>query len=481
MGNLRLAMDAGFWDLNVPSTQTLDGSARSIPGEPVPLGASSVRRTLRPQQLSLLGNGFPLGLIPSISPTSPKELGSFSLQSLLVKYATPKWWVGLVGQLRPKKLISSIKAEVVGGDELELPAFKDIGKHFLDKSLYSLGLCSQISLTPASSLFFSTEAHGEKESRRSKAMFFHKLRHHDLTLEAAWPDLFIDSKGTYWDVPVSVSLDLASLVSESGLRYRFGIHKNSGHPRALNASCGDIPLTLMPGLCAKAAFSYEKSRDIWRQKEKKKDMIVETAKGRAWWLSYDTRLQEPHAAISGLVGGTCTAWLGGGVNSGADSKAELGNEEVASIPTSNSKKRYPYNADLFGSVGYTLQHGKFRKDFLDLTRIDARLDISSASAFVKGASHLVMDVFKRPGKREMNPLASPRLNVILQQQVAGPIVFRVDSGLSFASPSGRHVPHVEDIVYSLSYSLRLLKSGKVLFWYSPKRKEGMVELRLFEF
>ncbi|CAK9152058.1 unnamed protein product [Ilex paraguariensis] len=65
--------------------------------------------------------------------------------------------------------------------------------------------------------------------------------------------------------------------------------------------------------------------------------------------------------------------------------------------------------------------------------------------------------------------------------VAGPIVFRADSRFLIDSSSGRRGPQLEDFMYSLSYSLRLLHSGKVVAWYSPKRKEGMVELRLFEF
>lgn len=476
--NLRLAMDAAFWDLNVPSSQTLEGSARSVPGDPFPLFTPPSSRTLRPQQLSLLGNGFPLRLIPSISPTSPKELGSFSLQSLLFKYATANWWVGLMGQFRPKKLITSLKAEVAGGDELELPAFKDVARHFLDKSLYSYGLCSQLSLSPTSSLYFSTEGHGEKKGRRTKAMYFHQLPNHDLTLEAAWPELFIDKEGGYWDVPESISLDVASLVSESGFRYRFGMHKNGGHPRPLSMMCDNVPLALAPGVCAKAAFSYQKSRDIWRQKMRKKDMIVNTEKGRAWWLSYDAHLMEPHAAISGIIGGVCAAWFGGNQSSFVDSRGTSGVQDLGVTSTSSAKKRYPLSADLFGSIGYTFQHGRFRKLYGDLTRLDARLDICSASAFVKGAAHLISDVFRGPVEREVNPLASPKLNVIFQQQVAGPIVFRVDSRFS---PSRKPIPCMEDIVYSLSYSLPFLVSGKVLAWYSPKRKEGMIELRMFEF
>lgn len=132
-----------------------------------------------------------------------------------------------------------------------------------------------------------------------------QLPNHDVTLDAAWPELFVDKNGSYWDVPSSLSLDLASLVSKSGLRYRFGIHRNGGHPRSLSATCGNVPLALMPGVCAKGAFSYEKSRDIWRQKEKKKDLIVKTEKGKFWQLPYDIQLGEPHAAISGIIGNCC--------------------------------------------------------------------------------------------------------------------------------------------------------------------------------
>lgn len=60
-------------------------------------------------------------------------------------------------------------------------------------------------------------------------------------------------------------------------------------------------------------------------------------------------------------------------------------------------------------------------------------------------------------------------------------MLRLDSRVMLGSSSERHGPHIEDVMYSLSYSLRLLKSGKIVAWYSPRRKEGMIELRLFEF
>lgn len=368
----------------------------------------------------------------------------------------------------------------MSGDELEIPAFKDVAKHIVDKSLYALGLFSHVSLTDDTSLLFNVEGHGERKGRRSKATLFHRLPNHDITLEAAWPELFVDRKGTYWEVPASASLDISSLVSASGLRYRYGLHRNSGYPEALNSSSDDVPASLMPGICAKAAFSYEKSKDFWRDREKKSSQESKLEKEPAWLSSYDVRLQEPHAAISGIIGGTCAAWFGGNEKTDTSSTHQSDGEGVKSASVL-PKKRYPLSADLFGSVCYTLQHGKFKKDFNDLTRLDARLDICSASSFIKGASYLVSDIFKGHVDRQVNPLASPKLNVLLQQQVAGPIVFRVDTRVSLGSPSGKHVPHVDDVMYALSYSLRMLKSGKILAWYSPKRKEGMVELRFYEF
>ncbi|KAF7851353.1 hypothetical protein BT93_L4083 [Corymbia citriodora subsp. variegata] len=407
MANLRTAMDAAFWDFNVASPQSLDGSAKLVPGDPAPPDGAVASRALRFQQLSFLRNGFPLGIIPSYSPTPRKELGSFSLQSLLLRPATANWWLGVVGQFRPKKLIDSIKAEISSVDEWELSALKDVAKHFLDKSLYSLGVCSQLSLSPSSSVLIGTEQLGEKERRRHKLMLFHKLPNHDITMEAAWPGLFLDHNGRYWDVPESISLDLLSLVSESGFRYRFGIHKNGGHPHTSDATNAEPPSALKPGLCAKAAFSYEKSKDFWRQKETKEDVIVKTEKGSFWRPSYDLRLREPHSAVSAIIGGICTAWLWNPEFPLAVEPREGGIFPVASA------KRGPFSADLFGSVCYTFQHGNFRKKYGDLTRIDARLDISSASALAQRVFNVLSG---SSGSSFPRPSSSPRVNLIFQQQ-----------------------------------------------------------------
>ncbi|CAH9097215.1 unnamed protein product [Cuscuta epithymum] len=469
MAKLRTAIDSAFWDLNVSTARTLDGTARSIPGEPMPMNGGRTNQALRVQQLSLIGNGFPLGLVPSFSPPSRKELGSFALQSLFLRAAISNWWVGLVGQVRPKKLISKLKEEInaireeigpkIEWVDLELSTFKGLPKCFIDKSFYWLGACSHLSLTDSSSVLLNMEKPGEREGQRLKAMFMHKLSDHDITLETAWPERFIDHKGRYWDVPESISLDCSSHVSSSGLRYRFGIHKNSGQPIAVD-NTNDAPHpALMPGVCAKAAFSYEKQKEIWREKEEQKDRFIMRNEQLYFRPAYDFHLKEPHATISGIIGGTCAAWVGGGNN------------------TYLGSSRSSFSADLFASAGYTFQHGKFRNLFNDLTRVDARLDIRSAAALAKQVSKLFTGATSDSAK---DGLYSPRLNLILQQQVIGPVVFRIDSRYCISS-SGIPLPRLEDYVLSLDYSLRVLHSGKVVAWYSPRRNEAMLELRVFEF
>nr|KJB49300.1 hypothetical protein B456_008G111400 [Gossypium raimondii] len=389
-----------------------------------------------------------------LEPAKPFEFSSFHFSEMASLWVSFLQYLPL---LRRTWVLSLFRLSCLG-----LPLLT--AKHFLDKSLYSVALATQLSLSPSTSLLWSTERQGEKKGYRNKFKIYHQLPDHDITLDAAWPELFMDRKGKYWEVPESISLDMSSLPSDSGLQYHFGIHKNSGHPQAFNALDGEAPSALMPGLCAKAAFSYQKSKDIWRRKETKEDLIIKTDKGSYWRPSYDVRLREPHAAISGIIGGTCAAWFEKG-SKNVESQSE------DNIPTTNNK-RSPLSADFFGSACYTFQHGQFRKLYGDLTRVDARLDLSSLSSFAKR-------IFKSSSANKS--LSSPRLNLIFQQQVAGPIVFRVDSKLLLDSKAGKLGPHIEDVIYSLSYSLRLLRSGKVVAWYSPKRKEGMIELRLFEF
>ncbi|KAJ0258552.1 hypothetical protein HA466_0073230 [Hirschfeldia incana] len=464
MANLNSAIDSVFWDHNLSSPQTLEGTARSVPGEPFPVDGARASRSHRIQQLSLLREGFPLGVIPAFAPSSDKRLGSFSLNSLLLSPSSDNWWAGLVGQFKPKKLFTDVKTSIRNirkAEEWDLQLFKDATKHFVDKSLYSVGLWTQIAIGSSSSLLLSAERLGDKDGIRKKLIFVHPLEKHDLTVEAALPDLFLDHKGRFWDVPESINFDVSSLAPETtGLHYRFGVHKSRGDPQQVNATAESsddaaAPASLMPGLCAKAAVSYRAKRLLWRPKEEEEEDEDDDS---PVYLPYDLRLKEPHATVSGIVGSSLAAWITG----------------------RDGMKRSPISADAFGSACITFQKGRFSKLYGDLTRVDARVDVSSASALAKRIFHAIRGSSGSSKKTDEDASASsPRLNLIFQQQVAGPIVFKVDS--QFEVGAGKYGAEMEDVIYSLNYSLRLLESGKVVAWYSPKRKEGMVELRVFEF
>ncbi|XP_027908418.1 protein TRIGALACTOSYLDIACYLGLYCEROL 4, chloroplastic [Vigna unguiculata] len=457
MARLRTGIESAFWDQNVASPQCHDGWAKSVPGDPFPVEASVASKVLRPQQFSFLQNELRLPIVvPFLSPTSSKDLGSFGLQALLLKLSSHRWWLTMTGQFRPRKLIVGVKNEISNAEEFDLSTVKDVAKHFIDKALLSFGLTFQYAFSPLTSVLFGLEGHGEKARLRSKGMLYRKLPQHDLTVEVALPQLFLDHKGKYWDVPVSLSVDLASLLSPSGLRWRVGLHKNGGNPQQVNATDGNPPLSLQPGLCLKGATSYEKIIYFWRDKSTAEE-------GNEEVVPYDVRLNEPHSAVFGVIGGTFTLWLRNGRSfSSSNSTEDLG------VSTS---KRFEYFGDLFGSVGYSFQHGKFTKKYGDLTRLDARVDISSASEYAK----------KILNSSRADASASPRLNLILQQQVVGPIVFRADTRIALECFALKNGLAVEDFICSLSYSLKSFESGKVVAWCSPKRKEGMVELRMFEF
>lgn len=109
-----------------------------------------------------------------------------------------------------------------------------------------------------------------------------------------------------------------------------------------------------------------------------------------------------------MLGGSFAAWFQDGHNPVA---VELRGDGDTST---HIKKRSPVNADLFGSICYSFQHGKFRELYGDLTRIDARLDIGSASAFAK---RVVNGFRSSSANSAIDPISSPRINLIFQQQV----------------------------------------------------------------
>lgn len=112
-------------------------------------------------------------------------------------------------------------------------------------------------------------------------------------MEAVWPGLFVDKSGSYWDVPLSMAVDLASVDSDSGSSYHVSLQHNSGSPKPFD---GDevvaVPATLKPGLCAKSAYSFKKNFELWRSEMPKLRMVQ----------PYDIFMSNPHVTASGIIG-----------------------------------------------------------------------------------------------------------------------------------------------------------------------------------
>jgi hypothetical protein len=51
-----------------------------------------------------------------------------------------------------------------------------------------------------------------------------QLEGRNITFEGALNDRSLDQRSNYWNVPLALSVDLASAGKQSGLRYRVGVH-----------------------------------------------------------------------------------------------------------------------------------------------------------------------------------------------------------------------------------------------------------------
>lgn len=341
--------------------------------------------------------------------------------------------------------------------------FKTIAGCALDT--FSLGFGSEFFVTPDSSLL--VETYQAKNGNRAKAVFYQKFPQHNLTLGAASPGLFVDEHGTYWDVPLSMAVDFASVASGSGLGYHLCLQQNSGQPKHFGGNeTREIPVHLMPGLCAKGAISLKKNVDMWRKKDGKLKMVQ----------PYDVFLSDPHISGSGIIGAAVSASLG-------DNSARLSikDESQRSKAVSLRRNHFFLIADLFASVSLTMQHGNFQRLFLDLTRLNTRMDFPSGSAFLTGAARLAEDLYysRRRDSKALRAVC-PDLTLSFQQQIIGPFSFRVDSRIKLDPEGKEKFGCVDESVFAIDWALQVLGSARATAWYSPKRKEAMVELRFFE-
>ncbi|KAI3684033.1 hypothetical protein L1987_84555 [Smallanthus sonchifolius] len=467
MRKLRWVRDGdGLWDLDVSTPSTLNGVARPVPSDPIPsvLGLSRGIRLSRPKQVDFFQRFMFMPFIPSYS-THP----GFSLQRVF-SFSLDRWFGTVLGQFNLQKLTSSIKKND------QSPWFQSIARHLSDKSLYAIDLCSEFFLTPDDSLLLSLESYGDDDYKtpRKKAVFHHKFLHHNLTLEAASPGLFVDKDGTFWDVPLTMAIDLASVASsDSGPSYHICVNHNAGPPKEFGThQNGAMIASLQPGLSATTAFSFKNSVDMWKSGAPKLKMVQ----------PYDIFLSNPHISATGIIGGVMTACFGDnsvrvppgdGLNGSCCKGFGLG------VRRGNCA----ILADSFATVALSAQHGTFQKMFLDLTRFQALLDFPSGSTFFSGAARLARDVYNsRAPNLEAVQEICPNTTLSFQQQLVGPFSFRVDSGveLDFKKGYNDRFLKVKDPVFAVEYALQVLGSAKAVAWYSPSQQEFMIELRFFE-
>ncbi|KAK1419155.1 hypothetical protein QVD17_28314 [Tagetes erecta] len=454
--------DDGLWDLDMSTPVTLNGVARPVPGEPMLLGLSRGIRLSRPKQVDFFQRFMFMPFIPSYSPTH-----GFSLQRVF-SFALDRWFGTVVGQFNLQKLAaSSIKTKG--------PWFQSIATHLNDKSLYAIDFASEFSLTPDDSFLLSLESSYADKPPRKKAVFHHKFPHHNLTLEAASPGLFIDKDGTFWDVPLTMAIDLASVASSHTVpSYHICINHNSGPPKKYEThqNTAIVPPSLHPGFSATTAFSFRSTIDVWRSRAPKLKRVQ----------PYDIFLSNPHISATGIVGGVMTACFGDN-SVRAPPGDGLNGSCCKGFGLGLRRGNCAILADSFATVSLSAQHGNFQKMFLDLTRFHVLLDFPSGSTLFSGAARLAKDVYNsQPPNLEALQEICPNTTLSFQQQLVGPFSFRVDSGveLDFKTGDGGKFMKVKDPVFAVEYALQVLGSAKAVAWYSPRQQNFMMELRFFE-
>ncbi|CAN0880982.1 Protein TRIGALACTOSYLDIACYLGLYCEROL 4, chloroplastic [Linum grandiflorum] len=475
MNKLRWAMDGGFWDVDISTPVTLEGEARAVPGHPLPLGVSRGTRLSRPKQIDFFQRFMFAPFLPSYSYSSASTTHTLSLQRGLTIPLTQNWFAALQGQFNLHKFVSSLRkfrGLVQPSDSPSSSLFPAIGACLRDKSLYALGISTEVSLTPQDTLLLSSDASGGDDTTpRHKAVFQHEFPHHNLTMEAVSPALFLDKTGNYWDVPLSLALDLASIPSKSGASYHFCMRHIAGLPKLFQGgdhTRGGIPATLLPGTTVRHAMSLKKNVEIWRSQVKKLKMVQ----------PFDIFLCNPHVSASGVIGAAVTA--SHGENSVGSELNDL--ENTSGFSYKSPALKSAVHADMFSSVSFVAQHGSFQKWFLDLTRFQARFDFPSGRKFLTGASQLAHD-FVNSQQPTMTTIEAicPNATISLQQQIVGPFSFRVDSEVNVKLENKRNWEvHAHDTVFAIEYALQVLGSAKAIAWYAPKQREFMVELRFFE-
>ncbi|KAM7279583.1 hypothetical protein ACFE04_006717 [Oxalis oulophora] len=444
MKKLRWVTDGELWDLDMSTSRTMEGSARGVQ-----LGLSRGSRLSRPKQIDFMQRFMAAPFLPSFSP-----LNGFSLHRVLSLPFTDNCFASLLAQFNLNQFISQLKRK----HHSSVKFIDTLKEQLRDKTLYAFGLSSELLFTPDDNLFLSFDAYGHPHSQpRSKAVFNHKFARDNLTVETISPGLFVDNDGVYWDVPLSTSVDLASVPSDYGPSYHLSMHHNVGEPQLFQGdetriSGVEAPPTLLPGLFFTGAFAYKQNLSIWRGKGQKLKIVQ----------PYDIFLSNPQISASGTIGAIATASHG-------DNSSKLvvkdDSNGFGGINLHSPAIKSSLVADMFGSLSFTAQYGNFQKLFLDLTRFQARMDFPHGSKFLYGATCLARDYFnsQQPSLESLQAIC-PNTTISIQQQIAGPFSFRVDSGVVIDLKNKSCPVHIREPVLAMEYALQVLGSAKAVAW-----------------
>ncbi|KAM0872408.1 hypothetical protein ACQ4PT_038749 [Festuca glaucescens] len=252
----------GRWELDLESPATMEGTARPVPGDPLPLGLSRGPRVTRTKQLDFFHRFMASPLVPTFSASR----AGLSLHHAHLFHLAQNWSFTILEQLHVQKLVAAVKEKLSSRQE-GVPWSNDLKRHLHD--VMSLGVGTELLITPDTTLLL--ELYNIKKGDRGKAIIHHKAKHLDA---------------------LKLFADLASAGSSSGFSYHLLLQQNSGEPKCFGGDeTNEVPLALLPGLCAKAAVSLKKSIDVWRKKEDKLKMVQ----------PYDVFLSEPHVSFTGIV------------------------------------------------------------------------------------------------------------------------------------------------------------------------------------
>ncbi|KAG0625143.1 hypothetical protein M758_2G031100 [Ceratodon purpureus] len=509
---MKSALPSQFWNEDVSSARSLDGVAHALPAQPPPLGLVTATRFSRSQQLLLLQRLLWIPCTPSYVVDADGD-GGLVLDRVLGNTGGDNWWATLTGRVRAQRMFgrgnqiqsrnssfnnsmlkNDVSVKLMSGEASSSSRFEKLKgsasrffENSLNSSLYALCGRSRIQLGPRTALSCTSEfdtlsrqslsdqqALGSLEKSRvpwrGSVALHHKLDQHQILLEATHHECLIDRESRYWDVPQTVSLDVASSGAREGLRYRLGVHHSAGAPMECmdDENARRVPLGALPGMRIQAGASTEKSVDLWKAEL-----------SRSLKKSYSFLEARPRISLSGALGGLLGARLDPLFGNNESQPLMDLEQGVNGSPPQAVGPRY--SADLFASVGLNAQFGLFERRFCDFTKLRVRLDLGAVTALQSAISLK----FKNPSSRgdpgdASNDFGHPTLATSFQQQVIGPLRARIDSRVSVDPWNLKQQPLVQEIIYALDYPLDVTGASKLCVWYSPTRREGMAEFRVLE-